>query len=145
MAKTVKKTKPKVLKKTEGEKPKKVFAESELQQTCVKWFRLQYKKYLLLSIPNGAVLRGDKAERAIQMSILKAEGLYVGAADLLLLLPKGKFHGLFVEMKTKIGVQSEYQKKFEKIVVEQGYGYAIARTFDDFQRIIESYIKHGTY
>ena len=71
--------------------------ESIIQQTCVRWFRMKYPQLalLLFAVPNGgARLRSEAA-------IMKAEGTMKGVADLLLLFPAKRFHGLCIEMKTR--------------------------------------------
>lgn len=110
--------------------------ESVIQQNCVKWFRLQYPQLarLLIAIPNGG------ARRKIEGAILKAEGVMPGAADLQLIFPNGNYHGLFIEMKTKDGVQRESQKAFQHDVEWAGFKYAICRSLDDFMSLISSYL-----
>ena len=121
--------------------------ESQVQSGCVKWFRLQYPKFkmLLFAIPNGAVLKGDYVQRAKQMNRLKSEGLVPGSADLFLSIPSGDYSGLYIEMKTPKGRQSENQKKFEESVLSVGYGYALPRSLDEFMKIVKSYLDNGEY
>ena len=129
-----------------SDKKKRQSRERKLQTACVTWFRFQFPKfrYLLFSIPNGAQLYGNKTERAKQWRALEAEGATPGAADLFLSIPSGDFPGLYIEMKTPKGTQSAKQKAFEQAVIEQGYGYAIPRTFEAFQKTILSYL-NGVY
>lgn len=121
--------------------------ESTLQTACVRWFRYSYPKFrlLLFSIPNGAKLHGDAVARAKQWQRLVGEGAVAGAADLFLAIPSGDYSGLFIEMKTKKGKQSATQKAFEADVVENGFGYAVPRTFEQFERIVTNYLKTGEY
>lgn len=111
--------------------------ESRLQCACVKWFKLQYPRLakLLFAVPNGG------ARSAITGAILKAEGVTRGVADLLLLVPVRKYHGLCIEMKTARGRQSASQKDWQKAVEKQGYKYVLCRSLDDFMDEIEIYFK----
>lgn len=70
--------------------------ESRLQIACVAWFRAQYASIwnLLFSVPNGG------ARSKTEGAILKAEGATRGVADLLLLVARGGFGALAIEMKT---------------------------------------------
>lgn len=122
-------------------------AESTLQQHCVAWFRWQYpQKYrLLFAIPNGAFLQGDAKQRAMRWAMLEKEGANKGTADLLLSIPRGEFHGLYIEIKTPEGRQSDDQAAFEQAVLAEGYGYAMPRTFEEFQRVVKSYLETGKY
>ena len=84
--------------------------EHELQAACVQWFRLQHRHYasLLIAVPNGAaLLNGGKG-----WAELKAEGAVAGAADLLLLVPRGAFGYLAIEMKTPVGRQRARQREW---------------------------------
>ena len=122
-------------------------AESEIQQQIVAWFRAQYptKRRLLFAIINGAVLSGDKTQRARQWARLEREGANPGTADLFLSVPSGDYAGLYIETKTRAGRQSADQKAFEAAVTAAGYGYAIPRSLEDWQRIVKSYFETGKY
>lgn len=117
--------------------------ESHIQQTCVKWFRLQYPAIgnLLFAVPNGG------QRNRITASILKAEGVVSGVADLLLLVPNQDYHGLCIEMKrgktmqSSKGVQSDNQKRWQALVESQGYAYRIAHSLDEFISLIRDYIR----
>lgn len=121
--------------------------EHALQAACVRWFRLQYPKYkrLLFAIPNGARLYGNKLQRVKQWKKLEKEGAVPGAADLFLSIPSGDLAGLYIEMKTPKGVQSGKQKQFEQDALNAGYGYAMPRSFEEFERIIKNYLNNGEY
>lgn len=128
-------------------KKKRTNREHQLQKSCVEWFRLAYSKdaYLLWSTPNGASLAGNATQRGKQWNMLKAEGVLPGVADLFLAIPSGELHGLFIEMKTPRGKQSDVQKEFEDRVIDKGYGYAMPRDIDEFMRVVNSYLENGTY
>ena len=109
--------------------------ESEIQRICVSWFRLQWPKHTIMSIPNGG-RRGK-----IEASILKGEGMLAGVADLFLMYPSRSHCGLWIEIKTPAGRQSESQKAFEKKAIENGYKYVIIRDLDSFIQTINEYLK----
>lgn len=82
--------------------------ETEEQKTLVQYCQL--KKLFYFSIPNGAVLRGNKRQRAMQMNKLKSEGLIVGTSDFVVMLPD---YILFIELKRQKGsTTSKAQKDF---------------------------------
>lgn len=109
--------------------------EHELQVSCVNWFSYEYPKYkgLLFAVPNGG--RRD----AVTGGKLKSEGVVAGVSDLLLLIARGRYHGMCIEMKTEIGRQSEAQKEWQVSVEEQGYKYAVARSLQQFIQLINEY------
>jgi hypothetical protein len=110
------------------------FKESELQKSCVRWFRYQYSDKALFAIPNGG--RRGKIEAAV----MKGEGVLAGVADLFLAHPSKSFHGLFIEMKSVKGKQTEFQKDFEQKVRAQGYEYAVCHSFEELQTTVNKYL-----
>ena len=95
--------------------------EHEEQRSLVQYLKL--KKIFYFSIPNGSVLKGTPMQRGRQMNKLKAEGLVVGASDILVMLPK---QILFIELKrTKGSTTSSEQKSFLNKINE--YPYAVGK------------------
>jgi hypothetical protein len=115
---------------------KMVHTESELQQNCVKVFRLMYPKYRMnfFSIPNGSY------RSAAEASILSGEGIMPGACDTILTVPRGKYGAAFIEFKTSTGRLSEYQVQFIKSHNENYY-CAVVRSVEDFLREIKFYME----
>mgnify|MGYP002745032907 FL=1 len=111
-------------------------AEHRLQCACVRWFRYQYPHHasLLFAVPNGG--RRD----AVTGARLKAEGVVAGVADLLLFVPTKQHHALCIEMKTATGRQSTAQKKWQRLVEQLGYQYAVIRDFPAFEQLIKDYL-----
>lgn len=109
--------------------------EHRLQVACVRWFRLQHKDVLIFAIPNGGQRNVITAKR------LKDEGVVAGVADLCVLCPNSDgYNGLFIEMKTEKGKQTESQKEFEKYCFGQGYKYEVCHNFDEFRIAVENYL-----
>lgn len=117
--------------------------EHELQCACVTLFKVKYPKLrkLLFAIPNGAQLVGG----AKAWMKLEREGALPGVADLFLAVPSGDLSGLFIEMKTDKGRQSDTQQEFEAAVVAAGYGYTIPRSSVQFENAIALYLEKGEY
>ena len=65
--------------------------------------------------------------------ILQGLGSYKGACDLIA-IKKGRV--LFIEVKTPGGVQSDFQKTFEKNLKGNGGHYLVARDLYDIERYI---------
>ena len=61
--------------------------ESDLQRSCVAWFRETYPAHalMLFAVPNG----GGRSR--IEASIMKGEGVTAGVADLILLEARGGY------------------------------------------------------
>ena len=67
-------------------------------------------------------------------------GLIAGVSDLILLMPRGIYHGLMIEMKTLEGRQREEQRLWQTLVEKQGYMYCLCRSLAQFKETIESYL-----
>lgn len=110
--------------------------EEDLQTACVEWFSLQYRKYAMLlhHSPNGGKRRLIEAKR------FKAMGTRAGFPDLQLCLPSGKYHGLFIELKSRKGVQQPSQKAMQEALEGAGYRYEIVRSIDGFIKCVKEYL-----
>lgn len=117
---------------------KSAASEHDLQVQCVNWFRIMYPDYarLLFAIPNGGYRTPTTAR------YMKAEGVQSGVPDMFLAVPKGKTHGLWIEMKNgKAGRVSDKQTEMMQLLWDQGYDCRIARSMDDFMQIVTEYLK----
>ena len=100
-------------------------SESSEQTTLVARVRNLHPELVLMSIPNG----GKREPRvAAQM---KREGVLAGAPDLFLAEPRECWHGLFIEMKKKIGGKtSSEQTLVIKLLKDRGYQVIVAEGAD---------------
>ena len=91
----------------------------------------------LFSVPNGARVGQREALK------LKAEGMTAGVADLLLLVPRGGYHGLAIEMKTPSGrvrpEQTDWLIRHER----RGYLVAVCRKVSDAVELLTRYLTQG--
>lgn len=112
-------------------------SEHHTQVACVNWFSMQYPKYkdLLFAIPNGGKRSIGVARK------MKSEGVKKGVPDLFLALPNENYHGLFIEMKSVTGSLSPDQKRYLELLRLKGYRAEVCKCFDDFERVIGSYIE----
>jgi len=112
-------------------------SEHVLQVNCVNWYRLVYPKqaHLLFAIPNGGWRNATTAAK------LKAEGVVAGVPDLFLAIPRGEFHGLWIEMKNgKAGRLSESQKGMIELLRSQGYKCEVCHSALEFRIIVQNYL-----
>ena len=111
--------------------------EARLQAQCYAWAwnNCPETQKLLFHVENE---RSDG--NMIDGARRKSMGLVPGVSDLILLLPRGRYHGLMIEMKTPIGQQSAAQKEWQKLVEAQGYLYVVCRSLEQFQITINNYL-----
>ena len=119
--------------------------ESKIQVACVRWFRAQHPRYsrLLFAIRNGGRESGTSKERAIKGKRNIAEGVVPGAADLLLSIARGKYHGLYLEMKAPGEYPRATQREFRADVQAQGYGYLVPKSLEEFEVAVITYLNDG--
>lgn len=98
-------------------------SESGHQRAVFAWAALNFPKYpelrLMFAIPNG----GERNK--IVAANLKAEGVRAHVPDIFLPVPRGKWCGLFLEMKKQGGRVDPGQKEFIKALQMQGYGACV--------------------
>lgn len=114
--------------------------ESDTQRACIMWFRLQYRwpEYVIFSIPNGI-----RTSSFHQAAIAKAEGLLKGVPDLCVPLPRGNYHGLYIEMKSLTGRVDPDQRVMLDKLESEGYKTAVCRTLEEFQNVVQGYMALG--
>jgi hypothetical protein len=112
--------------------------EHQAQRAVFTWIDLQSGKYpelaLAFAIPNG----GNR--NIITASKLKAEGVKSGVPDIFLPVPKGVFHGLFIEMKIKPNRVSKEQTGWIRQLIDNGYRVEVAYGFEEAVAVFMAYL-----
>ena len=89
---------------------------------------------LLHHIPNGGT------RDAVEGRHLKQAGVKAGVPDLCLPAAKGKYHGLYLEMKTETGRPTAEQKWWGEQLVRQGYMWEVCYGWQSAVRALEWYL-----
>jgi hypothetical protein len=98
---------------------------------------LALKGYKTVAVPNGATLRGDAKDRAIQMANLKRDGLTPGFPDLIVFGKEGRIG--FIEVKVEGNYQTASQKECERWLNERGQLVAVCRSLTDIDEMLEGW------
>lgn len=120
--------------------PKKRSNEESIAQCAlIAWWATAHAAYgvpecLLFSIPNG----GKRDPKV--MYFLKREGLRNGASDIFVSVPRGGYHGLYVEMKAAKGIVSDDQDTFMTAVCAQHYAAHVCRSTEEAKKTIHEYL-----
>lgn len=113
--------------------------EDEEQTWLFSWAAVNMGRFpeleLMHHIPNGGKRSKSEAAR------FKAMGVKAGVSDIFLPVPRGKYHGLYIELKALDGKVSKDQRKFLDRVIEQGYAGFVAYGGEDAAEIVEAYLK----
>lgn len=107
-------------------------SEEKIQGECYMWFHNTFPHLRGLLCYN---LNNSKNKIAGNRN--KALGLQKGRSDLVLYY-QGKAY--MIEMKDEDGTQSPDQKKWEAIIIQQGFTYTILRDLDQFKEYIISIV-----
>jgi len=116
--------------------------ESAEQKALFQWAACLSKRYpelcLLHAIPNGGFRHKATAGR------LKAEGVKAGVPDVCLPVPRGGYHGLYVELKRQKGSKtSEKQETWLDALSKQGYCATVCKGWHEASETILQYLRLG--
>lgn len=118
--------------------PKKQQHEAAEQEKLFRWAAFMVGKHpeleLLYHIPNG----GSRDVR--EAANLKRQGVKSGVPDLCLPVPRGKFHGLYIEMKYGKNKPTEKQRAWLTALKNQGYAVAVCYSWEQAQTVICKYL-----
>lgn len=120
-----------------------ILKESEEQQNLFSWVRRRVNIYpdlwLLHHIPNGGT------RQKVEASHLKAEGVRKGVPDISLPVPRGKYHGAYIEMKrTKGGTISADQKEWLNRLINNGYAAVVCYGAAEAGAFLKAYLSDTT-
>ncbi len=111
------------------------------QINCTSWFDYQYPQYSRLywhtvNESNMPVQGRVKAKR---------KGLRAGVSDIMIMVKKGKYSGLVVELKRKSKTKSTKvsvdQDEFLFEMDEQGFYCAVCYGFEQFEICVKEYLR----
>lgn len=112
--------------------------EAQHQMNVINWSILHTAEWpelaLLHHIPNGGT------RDAVEGRHLKQQGVKRGVPDLCLPVPKGKYHGLYLEMKTETGRPTTEQKWWGEHLVQKGYMWEVCYGWKSAVRVLEWYV-----
>lgn len=111
--------------------------ETQEQQTLFRWAEMQKGKY-----PELALLFHISNEGKRNPGRAKAEGIKAGVPDLCLPVPRGKYHGAYIEMKRrKGGTVSKAQGEWLSALERNGYAVAVCKGWQEAAEFIKEYLE----
>ena len=131
----------------------KIPSEHQEQAWTVAYFKLQWPRLAeaIFSNPNGMHVSGESTKghcsakvKAIKINKLKKEGFKPGVSDLQIAVPRGCYHGLWVEMKRANGTVadvSDDQMKHILLMRCLGYKAEWAAGYLSAKNIIDEYMR----
>lgn len=112
--------------------------ESEEQISLFEWAGYTQRRHpelkLLYHVPNGGLRNKTTACR------LKLEGVKAGVPDLCLPVARGRYHGLYIELKARRGKATSNQTEWLDALEEQGYATAVCYGWRAASETITNYL-----
>lgn len=112
--------------------------EHEAQTALFAWAQLASLRLpelrLLYAVPNGGHRHPAVAGK------LKAEGVKPGVLDIHLPVPRGPYHGLWIEMKSSRGQLSKHQKAWAEALADEGHAVHVCRSYEEARDALEAYL-----
>jgi hypothetical protein len=113
--------------------------EHDEQVALITWANLNLRTIPeladLFAIPNGGQRHPAIAAQ------LKAEGVKPGVSDLFLSYPSNGYHGLYIEMKRKVGSSTSLlQKEWIERQRRNGYAAYVCKGFEEAKTVIIHYL-----
>lgn len=112
--------------------------ESGIQVAVISYLKAQYPHVIYCASAGGV---RTSFKQAVKM---KMNGYVKGFPDLQICEPMNGYHGLFLEIKTEIGIASKEQKEWVKQLNERGYVATICKGFDQCKEAIDNYFSNDT-
>jgi len=99
-------------------------SEEEIHKALIEWAGYKEAEMpalrLLHHVPNGGKMPPGSAGK------LKGMGMKRGVPDLVLPVPRGSYHGLYLELKSPSGRVRATQRWWLQALAEEGYGVEVA-------------------
>lgn len=118
-------------------------SEARHQMNVIRWsqqpsIRSKWPELALLHhIPNGG------SRDAVEAKHLKDQGVKRGVPDLCLPVPRGQYHGLYIEMKAETGRTSPEQDWWGERLLGQGYMWEVCHGYRSAISVLEWYLNLG--
>lgn len=108
--------------------------ESEEQAALFEWAAYYPELKWMFAIPNGGTRNPREARN------LKRQGVKAGVSDIFLPLSRGKYNGLFIELKVGKNKPTNKQNEFINYANRQGYAAIVCYGFREAQAAITKYL-----
>ena len=113
--------------------------ESNEQIAAMDWLRAQYPKIAEYTMHIG----NERKASYYAGYIMKRMGVLKGASDLFMAWPSGGYHGLFIEVKSKVGKPTPEQRAFIERMADVGYYASICYGADEVIDTMKEYIGYN--
>ena len=110
-------------------------SEAREQEALFEWAQYYPDLSMLYHIPNGGQRTGRGG------AAMKRQGVKKGVPDIHLPVPRGGYHGLWIEMKYGRNRPTKEQQWWLNRLREQGHKVVVCYRFEDAKNYIIAYLK----
>ena len=109
--------------------------EASIQSAFFEWISLYPRiRLITFAVPNGG------SRNCLEAKNLKAQGVTAGVPDIFMAVPCNGYHGLFIELKSKNGRLSEYQKIWIDNLNDRAYKAVVCYSLDEAINAVREYL-----
>ena len=113
--------------------------EHDEQKALFSWLAVMEHKYPELAFVFAVPLSAKRNPKTAQY--MKSEGMKAGVPDIVIPIPRGNYHGMFIELKRKQGGKaSPEQLAWSVTLGNLGYYAIICYGWDEARSEIENYL-----
>ena len=109
--------------------------EAMEQQALFRWAAYIPEIKYMYAVPNGG------SRHRLEAANLKKQGVKAGVPDICLPLAKGKYHGLYIEMKYGRNKPSSSLAEYISYLNREGYKAVVCYGFEAARKVIEDYLR----
>lgn len=109
-------------------------SEAEEQSALFQWAQYVPELEHMYAVPNGG------SRHPAEAANLKRQGVKSGVPDICLPLPKGSYHGLYIEMKVGRNKPSENQEEWLAYLSSVGYKAVVCYGFEEAVKQLTWYV-----
>jgi hypothetical protein len=111
--------------------------EQKIQIAVANYVRLRYPDALWTISPVSLIIGRNLGVLALRM------GYTPGTPDLIFFEPRGRFKGLFIELKSATGDTSDKQDIFIQKALDRGYATAVCFSYQEAVQTLDNYMAIG--
>lgn len=113
-------------------------SEYQIQVAIFLWMDLHRNRYPNLDL-SYSTASGVKMPIGLLMKCKRTGIVKKGLPDIVIPVPKGEYHGMYIELKTNEGKASKEQAEYVKRLSELGYKAIVCKGFDQTIKEIQGY------
>ncbi len=114
--------------------------ENQHQTTLFKWTRQPKIRAALPELKLLYHIKNETKEGPAQVAVDRAMGVKKGVPDLCLPVARGKYHALYIEMKTERGKTSQAQEWWIKALGDAGAFACVCKGWQAAAKMLEWYL-----